>query len=62
MMVRREVLRQSDRFSTEVGSDTPVNLKYIFRFGCVIFPGNVLSKQKHAMYHGIRKPRGFRVR
>ena len=62
-LVRGEALRQLDTLSVEVRSTNSENLKYIILgLGTYLFPVNVLSKQKRTMRHGMRKPRGLKLR
>ena len=62
-LVRGEVLRQFDGFSDEVENTSPETLSsIILGLGAYFFPVNDLSKQRHAMRRGIRKPRGLKVR
>ena len=56
-LVRGEVLRQLDTLYVEVGITTTENLKLILLgLGAQFFPVNALSKQKHALRCGTRKP------
>ena len=49
-------------FSAEVESTRPESLKsIILGLGKYFLPVNVLPKQKHAMLHGMSKPRGLKV-
>ena len=62
-LVRGEALHQFDTFSVEVGIYTPENLtSIILGLGTHFFPFNALLKKKRAMRHGMRKPRGFKIR
>ena len=57
------MLRQFDGFSDEVENTSPETLSsIILGLGAYFFPVNDLSKQRHAMRRGIRKPRGLKVR
>ena len=61
--MRREDLRQFDIFSAEVVSSTPENLTYIILgLGKYFFPVNLDYKQNLAMFCGMRKPLGLKVR
>ena len=60
IMVRGEVLRQFVVLSAEVESASPETLMSInLGLGTYFFPIIEISKQKRAMRHRMREPRGF---
>ena len=61
-LVREEVLRQFDSFSTDTeGMNTLTVETIILGLASYFFPVNYLSKQKCAMCRGMRKPRGLKL-
>ena len=62
-LVRGNALHYFDTLSAEIRSARPETLPSInLGLGTYFFPVNALSKQKRAIYHGKRKPRGLIVR
>ena len=58
-LVCGEALRQLDKLSVDIGIMTTEHLKLIILgLGTYFPPVNTRSKQKHAMGHGVRDPRG----
>ena len=58
-----EALHQIDTLYTEVESATSEHLKYIILgLGTHFYPVNTLSKQKHTICCGMRKPHSLKVR
>ena len=62
-LVCGESLRQFYLLYSDVESSETLNIDYIIRcLSQYFFPVNFLSKQKHAMRHGMKKPCSLTVR
>ena len=62
-LVRGEELRHFDLLSADVDIPENLNVEYIIKgLELYFYLVHLLSKQKNAMRHGMKKPRGLKVR